>query len=157
MSLQKRQMALSRERSKSVNCSGVSDSLWPFSTVARQAPLSMGFPGQEYRNGLTFPSPGDLPDLGIKPVSPQLASRFFTIWGFPGGSAGKESSCNAGDPGSIPGLGRSPGKGYPLQYSWASLVAQMVKNLPAMRETWVRSLGLGRFPWRRERLLTPVF
>ena len=44
----------------------------------------------------------------------------------------------------IPGLGRSPreGIGYPLQYSWASLVAQMVKNVPVMRETWVRSLGL---------------
>ena len=43
----------------------------------------------------------------------------------------------------IPALGRSPGEGigYPLQYSWASLVAQMVKNPPAMRETWVRSLG----------------
>src|SRR5574338_514941 len=62
---------------------------------------------------------------------------------FPGSLAGKESSCNAGDPGSIPGLGRSPGEGvgYPLEYSWASLVAQFVKNLPAMRETWVRSLG----------------
>ena len=43
----------------------------------------------------------------------------------------------------IPGLGRPPGEGtgYPLQYSWASLVAQMVKNLPAMQETWVRYLG----------------
>ena len=43
----------------------------------------------------------------------------------------------------IPGLGISPGKGigYPLQYSWASLVAQMIKNLPAMQETWVRSPG----------------
>ena len=63
--------------------------------------------------------------------------------GFPGSSAGKESACNAGDPGSIPGSGRSPGEGidYPLQYSWASLVAQLVKNLPAMQETWVRSLG----------------
>ena len=63
--------------------------------------------------------------------------------GFPGSSAGKESACNAGDPGSIPGSGRSPGegKGYPLQYSWASLVAQMVKNLPAEQETWVQSLG----------------
>ena len=59
--------------------------------------------------------------------------------GFPDGSAGKESACNVGDLGSIPGLGRSPGEGigYPLQYSWASLVAQLVKNLPAMRETWV--------------------
>ena len=54
-------------------------------------------------------------------------------------SVGKESSCNAGDPGSIPGSGRSPGEriGYPLQYSWASLVAQLVKNPPAMGETWV--------------------
>ena len=58
-------------------------------------------------------------------------------------SAGKESTCKAGDPGLIPGLGRSPGEGigYPLQYSWASLVAQMVRNPPAMQETWVRSLG----------------
>ena len=58
-------------------------------------------------------------------------------------SAGKESACNAGDPGSIPGSGRSPaaGIGYPLPYSWASLVAQLVKNLPAMQETWVPSLG----------------
>ena len=63
--------------------------------------------------------------------------------GFPDSSVGKESTCNAGDSGLIPGLGRSPGEGigYPLQYSWASLLAQLVKNLPAMRETWVRSLG----------------
>ena len=56
--------------------------------------------------------------------------------GFPGGSVGKESASIAGDSGSIPGKGRSPeeGIGYPLQYSWASLVAQLVKNLPAMRE-----------------------
>ena len=61
----------------------------------------------------------------------------------PGGSAGKDSACNAGDPGSIPGSGRFAGEGigYPLQYSWASLVAQLVKNLPAMQETWVPSLG----------------
>ena len=61
--------------------------------------------------------------------------------GFPDGSVGKESACNAEAPGSIPGLGRSPGEGigYRLQYSWASLVAQLVKNLPPMRETWVRS------------------
>jgi len=58
-------------------------------------------------------------------------------------SAGKESTCNAGDPGSIPGLGSSPGEGigYSLQFSWASLVAQLVKNPPTMQETWVRSLG----------------
>ena len=48
---------------------------------------------------------------------------------------GKESACNAGDPGSIPGLGRSAGEeiDYPLQYSWASLVAQLVNNLPEMQ------------------------
>ena len=59
--------------------------------------------------------------------------------GFPGSSAGKESACNAGDRGLILGLGGSAGEeiGYPLQYSWASPVAQVVKNLPAMRETWV--------------------
>ena len=59
--------------------------------------------------------------------------------GFPDSSVGKESACNAGDPSSIPGSGRSAGEGtvYPLQYSWASLVAQLVKNLPSMWETWV--------------------
>ena len=58
---------------------------------------------------------------------------------FPHSSVGKESGCNAGDPSSIPDLGRSAGEqiGCPLQYSWASLVAQLVKNLPAMQETWV--------------------
>ena len=63
--------------------------------------------------------------------------------GFSGSSAGKASICNAGDPGLIPGSVSSPreGIGYPLQYSWASLVAQMVKNLPAMWETQIRSLG----------------
>ena len=64
--------------------------------------------------------------------------------GFPDSSVGKESACNGRDPGLIPGLGRSPGEGigYPLQYSWASLVAELVKNLPAVWETWVQSLGL---------------
>ena len=63
--------------------------------------------------------------------------RPFIVLDFPGGSDGKESACNAGDLGSIPGLGRSPGEaiGYKLQYSWASLMAQLVKNPPAMRET----------------------
>ena len=61
----------------------------------------------------------------------------------PGGSDSKESACNARDQGSLPGSGRFPGEGigYPLQYSWASLVAQLVKNLPAMQETWLPSLG----------------
>ena len=63
--------------------------------------------------------------------------------GFLGSSAGKETACNAGDPSSIPGSGRSPGEGmgYPLQFSWASLMAQMVKNPPVIQETWVRYLG----------------
>ena len=64
---------------------------------------------------------------------------FDLIVGFPNSSVGKESPCIAGDPGSIPGSGRSAREeiGYPLQYSWASLVAQLVKNLPAMWETWI--------------------
>ena len=63
--------------------------------------------------------------------------------GFPGSSAGKESTCNAGDPDSIPGSWRFAGEGigYLFQYSWISLVAQLVKNLPEMREAWVRFLG----------------
>ena len=69
------------------------------------------------------------------------------FWSFPGSSAHKESTCNAGDLGSIPGLGRRPGEGigYTFQYSWASLVAQMVKNLPVVRETCSVS-GFGRSP-----------
>ena len=63
--------------------------------------------------------------------------------GCPHSSVGKESACNAGDPGSILGSGKPTGEGigYPLQYSWASLVAQLVKNPPAMWETWVQPLG----------------
>jgi len=63
--------------------------------------------------------------------------------GFSDSSVGKESTCNVGDPSLIPGSGRYPaeGIGYPLQYPWASLVAQLVKNVPVMQETWVRSLG----------------
>ena len=65
------------------------------------------------------------------------------IIGFPSSSAGKESAYNARDPGSISGSGSSPreGIGYSLQNFWASLVAQMVKNPPAMQESWVQSLG----------------
>ena len=65
------------------------------------------------------------------------------LLGIPDSSVGKEYTCNAGDPGLIPGLGRSPGEGihYSLQYSWASLVSQLVKNPPAMQETWVWYLG----------------
>ena len=118
------------------------------------------FPRQEYWSELPFPSPGDFPDPGIEPISPTLQWILYhwgnreaplshngilvtILRGFLGRSAGKESTCSAGDPGSIPGLGRYPGEGigYPLQYSWASLMAQTVKNSPAMWETWVWSLG----------------
>ena len=71
-----------------------------------------------------------------------LNSSISIVSCFPDGSADKESTCNAGDPSLIPGSGRSTGEeiGYPLQYFWASLVSELVKNLPAVRETWVRSL-----------------
>ena len=82
---------------------------------------------------MPFPIAMNTPSVQI------LFSKFYSQLSFPGSSAGKESACNAGDPGSIPGLGSSPGEGigYLLQYSWAAPVAQMVKNLPAMQETWV--------------------
>ena len=74
--------------------------------------------------------------------SPALSSLWLlhcspSLCWLPGISVGKESACNAGDPSSIPGLGSSPGEviGYPLQCSWAPLVAQIVKNPPAMWET----------------------
>ena len=101
-------------------------------------------------------------------MSPALAGGLFTtsapwealiyihLWmGFPNSSDGKESACNAGDPSLISGSERSAGEGigYPFQYSWASLVTQLVKNPPALQETWVRSLGW-EDPWRRERLPT---
>ena len=71
-----------------------------------------------------------------------LKTRLMNLMGFPDSSVGKESACNAGDPGSIPGSGRSTGEGigYPCQCSSVSLVAQLVKNLPAVQETWVLSL-----------------
>ena len=71
----------------------------------------------------------------------KLKTHHHLYQGFPGSSVGKEYTCNARDPGSIPGSGRSAGEGigYPLQYSWASLLAQLVKNPPATQETWVRS------------------
>ena len=72
-----------------------------------------------------------------------LWSELQVIVGFPDSSVGKESTWDAGDPSSIPGSGRSAGEGigYPLQYSWTSLVAQLVENPPAVQQIWVRSLG----------------
>ena len=90
--------------------------------------------------------PGGLPSMWSHRVGHNwrdLAVAAGLNLGFPDSSAGKESACNAGDLGLILGSGRPPGEriDYPLQYSWASLVAQMVKNLPAVWETWVWSLG----------------
>ena len=77
--------------------------------------------------------------------------------GFPDSSVGKESASNAEDPGWIPGSGRSAeGIDYSLQYSWASLVAQLLKNQPARQETPVQFLG-PKICWRRDRLSIPVF
>ena len=71
-----------------------------------------------------------------------LCSNLLSLSAIPDSSVGKESTCSAGDSGLIPGSGRSAREGicYPLHYSWASLVAQMVKNLPAMQGTWDLSL-----------------
>ena len=119
----------------------------------------MGIPRQEYWIGLSFPSPEDLPDPRIKLESPALltspawqADAFLTelpgmpipiiylyitylyyILGFPGGSHGKESACNVGDPGSIPGSGRSPGEGNVFlpgeSHGWRRLVGATVHGV----------------------------
>ena len=106
-------------------------------TVASQAPPSMGFLRQKYWSGLPFPFPGDLPNSGIEPESPALQA----------------DTLPSEPPGNFPSQRSSP---HPLQWKvdffffflnkrfitlWASLVAQLVKNLPSVRETWVRSLG----------------
>ena len=78
--------------------------------------------------------------------------------GFSGSWSGEESACSAGDLGSTPGSERSSGEriDYPLQHSWASLVAQMIKNPPAMWDIWVRYLG-GEDPLEEGWQPTPVF
>ena len=116
-----------------IRCVWLFATLW---TVPRQAPLALGLSRQEYGSGLPCPPPGDLPDLGFEPkslISPALEVDSFTTEppgkpgvqltnmheGFLSGSDSKESACNAGDPGSISGLGRFPGErnGNPLQCS----------------------------------------
>ena len=83
----------------------------------------------------TYKEDGESIGLGVE----YKLVTFKVFLGFPDSSVGKESTFNAGNPGSIPGSGRSTeeGVGYPLRYSWASLVAQLVKNLPVIRETRV--------------------
>ena len=83
------------------------------------------------------------PPYAQLPGHGQSGEKILFFWCKAHGSAGKESTFNAGGPSSIPGSGRSPGEGtgYPLQYSRASLAAQLVENLPAVQETWVPSLG----------------
>ena len=146
---------------------GLFVTLW---TVALQAPLSIGIVQAIILEWVAMPSSRwySLPrDQICISMSPTLAGGFFTaratwdaqvkynftsiqfkvyIWllsSFPDSSVDKESACNAGDPGSISGSGRSTGEGigYPLQYSWSSVVAQLVKNPPAIRESWVWSMG----------------
>ena len=109
-------------------------------TVVCQAPLCMGFSRQEYWNRLPFPPPGKLPDPGVEPecpVTPELAGRFFTIcpsgkhctysfnpnseFGTNSWLSGKESVCNAGDPDSISGSGRSPGEGNGNLFQYSCL------------------------------------
>ena len=82
--------------------------------------------------------PGGLQFTGSQRIEHNLVTK-----GFPDSSVGKVSSCNAGDPSLIPGSGKSAGegRGYQLRYSWTSPVAQLVKNPPAIRETWAGSLG----------------
>ena len=90
------------------------------------------------------PSPCD--QNQTKTTKKNIGSQCLWIYGRPDNSAGEKSTCNAGDPSLISGLGGSPGEGigYPLRYSWASLVAQLVKNLLVILETWIRSLGWER-------------
>ena len=101
----------------------------------------------------TKSSPGEIQNRSLHMEDTKIPKReadhFWLVdgrfdKGFPGSSAGKESTCNAGDPGSIPRSGRSPGEriGYPLQCSFGfPQPKELVKNSPAMQETWVRSLG----------------
>ena len=106
-------------------------------------PVSQGFPGSSDGKESTC-NVGDLGSIpGLERSPGGGHGNPLQYQGFLGSSAGKESTCNAGDPSLIPGSRGSPGEGivYPLQYYCASLVAQTVKNLPAVRETWVQSLG----------------
>ena len=85
------------------------------------------------------PPPFPSGDIIFECESPSLQETYHL--GFPDSSAGKESACNAGDPSSIPGSISWRRNRLSFKYSWVSLVAQMVKNLSEMQETWVKFLG----------------
>ena len=115
-----------------LSCSVMSDSFATPWSVVPQAPLSMEFFRQEYWSGLPCPPPGDLPNPGIKHmffVPPALVGGFFT------NSATWEAILS-----SVKEICQVP-NAYPVPCLSASLVAQLIKNPPAMQETWVRSLG----------------
>ena len=136
----------------------VSDSLWPHGLQPSNSSVHGDSPGKSIGEGCHFILQGISLTQGLNlhllhrradslPLS-HLRSHSFNhnyllTESFPESSVGKEFTYNAGDPSSIPGWARSAGEGriYPLQYSWASLVAQLVKNPTAMRETWVQSLS----------------
>ena len=122
--------------------------VWIFAipwTIASQAPLSIEFSKQEYCSGLSFPSPGDLPNSGIKPRFLHCRQILYCLshQGSLSGSVGKESSCNAGDPGSVPGWGKSPGEGNgnPLQYS-------CLENPMDRGASWAIDHGVAKNPTR---------
>ena len=103
-------------------------------SISREDPLEKGKATQLQYSGLE-----NSMDCIVHELPESYMTERLSLLGFPDSSVGKESTCNAGDPSLIPGLGRFAGEeiGYTLQYSWVSLVAQLVKNQPAMQETWV--------------------
>ena len=123
-----------------LSCSAMTDSSRTW-TVARQVLLFMRLLQAGILEWVAKHSFRESSQLKDRTQVSLISGRF--IWSFLDSSVGKESACNAGDPGSIPGPGRSTGEeiGCPLQYSWASLVAQLVKNPPAMLKTWVQTQG----------------
>ena len=123
-----------------LRCSAMTDSLRPW-PVALQALLFMRLLQAGILEWVAKHSFRESSQLKGRTQVSLISGRF--IWGFLDSSVGKESACNAGDPGLIPRPGRSTGEeiGCPLQYSWASLVAQRVKSPPAMLKTWVQTQG----------------
>ena len=125
--------------------------LW---TVARQGPLSMGFPRQEYWTGLPFPPPGDLLNPGIKHESPAIQADSLLLspfkmhicylinkhHGFPGVSEGKESACKLGDPGPIPGSGRSLEKGMATHSSVLARRFPWTEEPGGLQSIWLQKV-----------------